>query len=553
MSEAQIAHRRLVQSLYKRSLKTAQDWYIDTNLFRRKAVELRIQFDANKNLCHPRQIAQAIQEAERQLKELRHPDPYIAPTAPGGTKFERNIPPPTATKSSIMDSQRTTEDIVPKESNHNTEADNDKTAPQESMEHQVAAADTASLKRPSELAAEEDKLPVKKQELEADTTAAEDETIADHGKPTVSLKDGKTVDSDKKQQSSSRDVNAPETKAFGGRILTDEADVFEQNAWDHAPWGEEQEQHALQEIARQQRDPVPEELVETYHAEAADNWNKFYAKNENRFFKDRHWLRIEFPELFQMVEADAGEKNVMEIGCGAGNTMFPMLIESKNPKLFVYACDFSSTAVSVVKGNRAYDETRGKAFVWDLASDDILPEVEPESMDVLVLIFVLSALHPDKWEQAMNNLYKLLKPGGLIVFRDYGRYDMAQLRFKKNRLLSDNFYVRGDGTRVYFFDSEEIVKLFGSKFTIEQNAVDRRLIVNRLRKVKMYRVWLQGKFRKPLAGQAPGAPSATVVTTTGPSSSSDSPKDATIDTSLSLDTPADSPRTASEEKKSTSV
>ncbi|KAG0100755.1 hypothetical protein BGZ93_005322 [Podila epicladia] len=360
--------------------------------------------------------------------------------------------------------------------------------------------------------------------------------------------------SNKKRESSSRDVDAPEAKPFGGRILTDEADVFEQNAWDHAPWGEEQEQHALKEIARQNLDPVPQELVETYHAEAAENWNKFYSKNENRFFKDRHWLRIEFPELFQMVEADAGEKNVMEIGCGAGNTMFPMLLESKNPKLFVYACDFSKTAVEVVKHNRAYDPTRGKAFVWDLASDDIPPEVEPESMDVLVLIFVLSALHPDKWDKAMSNLFKLLKPGGLIVFRDYGRYDMAQLRFKKNRLLSDNFYVRGDGTRVYFFDSEEIVKLFGSKFTIEQNAVDRRLIVNRLRKVKMYRVWLQGKFRKPMAGEAPAPPVATTLKTTGPSSSSTTApsssnageeatveEEATLDTSLSLDTPADSP------------
>ncbi|CAO3572522.1 unnamed protein product [Mortierella alpina] len=96
MSEAQLAHRRLIQSLYKRSLKTAQDWYIDTNLFRRKAVELRIQFDANKNVRHPRQIAALVKETERQLKELRHPDPYIAPTAPGGTKFERNIPPPAA-------------------------------------------------------------------------------------------------------------------------------------------------------------------------------------------------------------------------------------------------------------------------------------------------------------------------------------------------------------------------------------------------------------------------------------------------------------------------
>ncbi|KAF8970511.1 hypothetical protein BGZ46_010485 [Entomortierella lignicola] len=96
MSEAQIAHRRLIQSLYKRSLKTAQDWYIDTNLFRRKAVELRMQFEANRNVHNPRRLASIVQDAERQLNELRHPDPYIAPTAVGGSKFERNAHPDTA-------------------------------------------------------------------------------------------------------------------------------------------------------------------------------------------------------------------------------------------------------------------------------------------------------------------------------------------------------------------------------------------------------------------------------------------------------------------------
>ncbi|KAG7008981.1 hypothetical protein G7Y79_00003g008490 [Physcia stellaris] len=34
------------------------------------------------------------QEAEVLLEKWKYPDPYKPPTAPGGSKYERNIPPP---------------------------------------------------------------------------------------------------------------------------------------------------------------------------------------------------------------------------------------------------------------------------------------------------------------------------------------------------------------------------------------------------------------------------------------------------------------------------
>ncbi|XP_064385090.1 tRNA N(3)-methylcytidine methyltransferase METTL2-like isoform X2 [Halichondria panicea] len=269
--------------------------------------------------------------------------------------------------------------------------------------------------------------------------------------------------------------------AFGSRFLEDPSQVFEHNAWDNVEWDAAQEQLALDKVTENATSKMTPEEQTKYEQGAAGYWHSFYQQHQNRFFKDRHWLFTEFPELKGSRQGDK----------------FKVFETNTDPNLFIYCCDFAESAVEIVKSHDLYDTARCHAFQYDIGSHDKPLPFPPQSIDLVILIFVLSALQPEKFQMVINTLSECLRPGGMILFRDYGRHDMAQLRFKKGKCISDNFYLRGDGTRVFFFTEGEVDSLLTSAGLVrEQLYTDRRLQVNRGRQVKMYRVWVQAKYRK---------------------------------------------------------
>ncbi|XP_030638323.1 tRNA N(3)-cytidine methyltransferase METTL6 [Chanos chanos] len=230
--------------------------------------------------------------------------------------------------------------------------------------------------------------------------------------------------------------------------------------------------------------------------EAQKNWDLFYKRNTTNFFKDRHWTTREFEELKACREFESQKLVLLEAGCGVGNCIFPLLEEDLN--IFVYACDFSPRAVEFVKQNPLYSTERCLAFQCDLTKDDLQANIPTASVDVITLIFVLSAIHPDKMQQALENLCKVLRPGGVVLFRDYGLYDHAMLRFKSGNKLGENFYVRQDGTRSFFFSREDLASLFEKAgFQTVVNEYVLRETVNKKEGLCVPRVFLQSKFRKP--------------------------------------------------------
>ena len=282
---------------------------------------------------------------------------------------------------------------------------------------------------------------------------------------------------------------------------------------------------------------LPPFWVKKYDEQAKIFWEEFYKRNQDRFFKDRNYLRNDYateisgpnataenlgqdrtsPPHFQEFVDSTPESNqvqdflqsmqnethnvvLLEAGCGVGNTIFPLVKVNQN--LRVFAFDFSETAVDIVRKHPLAARGRVTAAVGDLTSGQLPCELACCHADFATLIFVLSAITPSKMPLALQTVGKGLRMGGLVLFRDYAAGDGAQRRFQASggtkRLDSElPFFVRGDGTQAYYFSEEELCSLFQEcGFDRVSLVREERLTANRKTGECVGRLYWVGKFRK---------------------------------------------------------
>jgi len=275
---------------------------------------------------------------------------------------------------------------------------------------------------------------------------------------------------------------------------------------------------------------------------AADDpqaWERFYLTHSKDgakghdvgAFKDRHYLRKAFgelvdeearaaPETFrpalrpsELPDVDETRKiDVLELGCGVGNSVFPLLRANLNMR--VVAVDCSPTAIAAVRANPEFDARRLRTHVVDASARRSMEScVDDASVDAVTAVFFLSALTANGLRNAAEEIRRVLRPNGVLLFRDYARGDVknadASSQFVPGERLDENAslsstsneqtYRRSDGTLAVFFDEDELNDVFASVGLVGECEIVTHSITNRKLGVTMDRKFVQGRFVR-LAG-----------------------------------------------------
>lgn len=206
----------------------------------------------------------------------------------------------------------------------------------------------------------------------------------------------------------------------------------------------------------------------------------------------RMYISTEFNRWLMAINEEQG--TLVEVGCGHGSTMFPLL------QTYLYisylATDISSSALELLQRDTRYNPTRAQLQLWDPALAPMCCSVLSPKLLGCLLIFTLSAVYPDHHKDFMLNVISSLARDSVILFRDYGLYDMTMFRHG-SPVHGTKCFRRKDGTLSFYFELNYVRNLVEScgLEIIELNYATVRL-KNRRTGQDLHRVFVHGVFKR---------------------------------------------------------
>ena len=141
---------------------------------------------------------------------------------------------------------------------------------------------------------------------------------------------------------------------------------------------------------------------------------------------------------------------VLELGCGNGKNLPGMIEKGWN----ITAMDCSTAALLLC---RPVVHEAGR--VHFVAGDVVSLPFRDSSIDAVFSMHVAGHLAGAGRSQFARELLRVLKPGGQIVFRDFGSDDF---RCGKGEMTEPDTFRRGAGSFTHYFTEDEVTRLFSA-------------------------------------------------------------------------------------------
>lgn len=245
---------------------------------------------------------------------------------------------------------------------------------------------------------------------------------------------------------------------------------------------------AARDIIEAQGRPLSQFWIHEHERLSRASWDSFYKRNGDRAYRDRHYVDHVFSDA--LTAATGG--TLVELGAGVGNGIIPLLRTlALHRTVFL---DFSPRAIAMLEARADLRHVNYVARVCNVVTQSF--GENDNTVDCVTCLFFLSAIAPDHQPSVATKIFRVLKPGGHVVIRDYGRYDNNQLRFAKGHRLADNWYVKGDGTRCYYFSTSDLDLVFRSCHFQGKASYVCQVHANRATRQVRRRVFVQAVYRK---------------------------------------------------------